>query len=57
MHKKALDDVNALYREHESTIESLHAALRREIPLLVQELSLTRKQTADIEAYIEDRGK
>lgn len=54
--QKALDEVNAIYRERESTIESLHAALQREIPLLVQELHLTTSQAAAVEAYIEDRG-
>ncbi|KAI9317548.1 hypothetical protein BX666DRAFT_1938284 [Dichotomocladium elegans] len=53
--EKRMEDLNELYKEHESDIASIHSALKREMPLLVQEYKLSFDQTAALDEYINDR--
>lgn len=55
--EERLAELNALYKEHESAIDSIQSALQREIPLLVQEHGLSLEQTASLDEYIHDRGE
>lgn len=55
--EERLAELNALYKEHESAIDSIQSALQREIPLLVQEHELSLEETAALDEYIHDRGK
>jgi hypothetical protein len=50
-HHRKLKEVNDLYSRHEVTIKKLQAAVRREIPLLAQELRLTLSQVKALEAF------
>lgn len=54
--RQRLRELNDLYMQHESTIDRLQDALRREIPLLMQELELSLEQTTAIDDYLHDRG-
>lgn len=54
-HHRKLKEVNELYSRHEITIEKLQAAVRREIPLLAQELQLTLSQVKALEAFACDK--
>ncbi|ORZ04769.1 CRAL-TRIO domain-containing protein [Absidia repens] len=54
-HQRKLREVNELYSKHELTIEKLHAAVRREIPLLVQENQLTLPQIKALEVFTNDK--
>ncbi|KAI8148191.1 hypothetical protein BJV82DRAFT_506700 [Fennellomyces sp. T-0311] len=53
---KRLAELNRLYTEHESSIDSLQAGLRRELPLLVQEFKLSLDQTEALDDYVNDRA-
>ncbi|KAG2225279.1 hypothetical protein INT45_001503 [Circinella minor] len=53
--QKRLKDLNALYIDHESHINSVQAGLKRELPLLVQEFQLSLDQTAALDDYVNDR--
>jgi hypothetical protein len=50
-HHRKLKEVNELYSRHEKTIKKLQAAVRREIPLLAQELQLNLSQVKALEAF------
>ncbi|KAI8096360.1 CRAL-TRIO domain-containing protein [Halteromyces radiatus] len=54
-HQRKLEEVNQLYKEHELTIEKLHAAVRREIPLLVQEYQLDLPHIKALEDFVNDK--
>ncbi|KAI8328189.1 hypothetical protein BC941DRAFT_363998, partial [Chlamydoabsidia padenii] len=54
-HLRKLKEVNELYTQHETTIEKLQAAVRREIPLLAQENQLDLTQIKALEAFVADK--
>lgn len=54
--RQRLHDLNVLYKEKESLIDSVQSGLRREIPLLIQEFKPSVEQTAALDEYINDRG-
>ncbi|KAI9243928.1 hypothetical protein BDA99DRAFT_544246 [Phascolomyces articulosus] len=53
--QRRLADLNALYIDHESHIDSVQAGLKRELPLLIQEYQLSLDQTAALDDYVNDR--
>ncbi|KAI8071560.1 CRAL-TRIO domain-containing protein [Gongronella butleri] len=54
-HQKKVQETNELYEEHADTVEKLHAALRREIPLLTQEFQLSFAQVKVLELFMADK--
>ena len=54
--QRRLKELNALYIDHESHIDSVQAGLKRELPLLVQEFQLSLDQTTALDDYVNDRG-
>ncbi|KAL0074640.1 CRAL-TRIO domain-containing protein [Phycomyces blakesleeanus] len=55
-HQQRLYTLNKLYSENAPTIDSMEAALVREIPLLIQEFELSAKAAAMVEDYVKDRA-